>query len=100
MLISRIKAIYTINNHCPWTIERDNPLKSFDPQFLRVGRGLKDCLFLNNKWSVGIWETYRLCEWDEQADLPQKNLESQSLSASYSSAHKSCSNIFTKPYEQ
>lgn len=100
MLISQIKSISIINIHCPWTIEKDNPLKSFDTQFLRVGKGLKDCLFLNNWWTVGIWETYRLCEWDEQADLPQNNLGSRSLSESFSSDHKSCSNIFTKPYEQ
>lgn len=48
MLISHVKPVYIIDSHRPRIIERDVPLKSFNPQFLRVGRGLEDCLSLNN----------------------------------------------------
>lgn len=64
------KSIYIINLYCPPISQRDDPLKSFDPQFV----GLEGCLFLKNKVGNEDLETYRLCAWN--VALPQECLES------------------------
>ena len=56
-----------------------DPIKLFDLQFLRVGRGLEGYLYLNNRWAIIFWKTHRLCRWNEDAVLPPTNLQSRLL---------------------
>lgn len=75
--------------------EREDPLKSFDPQSLRVGKGVEGCLPLN--WSAGIRisKTCRLQNVGgiEHAVVPQKRLASWFSRESFSSDHRNWSYI-------
>ena len=76
MLILNMKSIYH-KSSLPIDYQgRNEPLKSFDLQFLRVGRGLECCL---SQESVGnkVIKTYRLCGWNGHEVLPHEYLESR-----------------------
>lgn len=65
MLISHVKSIYSINLHHSALIERErereHPLKSLDPRFLREGKGL-EIASLNNCGRYGFAKHIGFCE--------------------------------------
>jgi len=74
MLILNMKSIHHKSSLPVDYRGRDEPLKSFDPQFLRVGRGLECCLSQESVGNKGL-KRYRLCGWNDHEVLAHEYLE-------------------------